>query len=263
MLFGSYSDEKKKALKEAGPVPVVDPEKVYTKAEAEELWNAQYDHLETYLNALRRMVNSGRSEYSRNRNAECPKCGSNEVNDRIKRIQGEGESSFSGSFMFGCGSISGSGSSSIDTNEVNKCNKCEHEWKKHDYEWESERDMFEDMVFYPNFYYRKWLEKDDEPKEHKASWRKTKKEEDDDAEKFITEANDRLLGYCKEVIRSYAVEEFKYKDYERKRFVKMTSMPDENWKAWGGTVVKLERPVAVSFWDSLKNMFKIGKKENA
>jgi hypothetical protein len=60
----------------------------------------------------------------------CPKCKSTNINERIKRIEGDFKSALRGSSSFGFGSISGSGSGKIDTNEVNKCNDCHHEWKK-------------------------------------------------------------------------------------------------------------------------------------
>jgi hypothetical protein len=67
-------------------------------------------------------------------NQKCPKCGSTKVVDKISRIQGEinGSSSGSGSSFLGCGSWSSSGSirGEMDTNEINKCKDCEHEWKK-------------------------------------------------------------------------------------------------------------------------------------
>lgn len=68
-------------------------------------------------------------------NDKCPKCGSKHVNERIKRLQGEFsgyiEGSMDGGFLRGSsGYISGQSHGSIDTNEVNKCNDCQHEWKK-------------------------------------------------------------------------------------------------------------------------------------
>ena len=39
----------------------------------------------------------------------------------------------------------------MDTNEVNKCNSCQHEWKVKDWDYVSSKDMFEDVV--SNIYY--------------------------------------------------------------------------------------------------------------
>ena len=74
-------------------------------------------------------------------NSKCPKCGSKNVNDRIKRQQGSIDSEISSrswsALTFGSGSLSGSIKGEFDTNEVNKCNDCSHEWKKYStkYEW--------------------------------------------------------------------------------------------------------------------------------
>lgn len=71
-------------------------------------------------------------EESNKINSVCPKCGCKRVGDRIKRQQGEIEGSFSGiGSLFGGSSMYGSIHGKMDTNEVNKCNDCEHEWKKH------------------------------------------------------------------------------------------------------------------------------------
>lgn len=59
-------------------------------------------------------------------NSYCPKCNSKNVNDRIKRTQGDLNSSASSFGRLSSVSVS----AKIDTNEVNKCNECEHEWKK-------------------------------------------------------------------------------------------------------------------------------------
>lgn len=97
----------------------------------------QFDSLKERLSS--ESVNNRRREEARVKelNTKCPHCKSQNVNNRIKRIQGEisgsGSGSFSGSGFLGIGSIGGSYSSnihgSIDTNEVNKCNDCQNEWK--------------------------------------------------------------------------------------------------------------------------------------
>jgi hypothetical protein len=66
-------------------------------------------------------------------NSKCPKCKSLNVNNRIKRIQGSingtssgnGSSSLFGGSSYSSGAINGK----IDTNPVNKCNDCQHEWE--------------------------------------------------------------------------------------------------------------------------------------
>jgi hypothetical protein len=66
----------------------------------------------------------------------CPKCKSANINDRIKRFQGDinGRSSGNGWSVLGFGENQSSGyiKGKFDTSEVNKCNDCENEWKKWD-----------------------------------------------------------------------------------------------------------------------------------
>lgn len=75
------------------------------------------------------------SDEEKKNNSICPKCKSTNVNDRIKRQQGEINGKFSGegwsALTFGSSHSSGSIKGSMDTNEVNKCNDCQHEWKKY------------------------------------------------------------------------------------------------------------------------------------
>jgi DNA-directed RNA polymerase subunit M/transcription elongation factor TFIIS len=68
--------------------------------------------------------------------SKCPRCGGTQVVDRIAQVIGKG--SVSGSFSLGYGSVYGS--SNIDTNGVNHCSKCGHEWKKYknNYKWASD-----------------------------------------------------------------------------------------------------------------------------
>lgn len=68
-------------------------------------------------------------------NNKCPKCGSSNVNDRIKRLQGAFEGEISGERTLFGGSFYGHSSGKLDTNEVNKCNDCNNEWKKSNNDW--------------------------------------------------------------------------------------------------------------------------------
>jgi hypothetical protein len=65
--------------------------------------------------------------YANRHNNKCPKCGSSKVNDRIKRVQGQVDGHVEGDFFLFSGSMSGSMHGEMDTNEVNKCNDCQHE----------------------------------------------------------------------------------------------------------------------------------------
>lgn len=80
-------------------------------------------------------VNKIRQELKEEHNNICPKCKSTNVTDRIKRFEGEINGRSHGNYWsalsFGSGSSSGYINGKFDTNEVNKCNDCENEWKKH------------------------------------------------------------------------------------------------------------------------------------
>jgi len=93
-----------------------------------------YQQLKALSKESAKIESKSLNEQGKRKNSTCPACSSKNVNDRIKRTQGEfkSEGSISGVAALGFGVISGrsSGSGSIDTNEVNKCNDCEHEWKK-------------------------------------------------------------------------------------------------------------------------------------
>lgn len=86
------------------------------------------------------------------RSKSCPICGNKNVVDHIKRLQGKFSSSgsVSGMSIFGTGLISGSssGSGSVDTNEVNRCNNpdCGHEWKKYKRNYKSDRSFIESKL---------------------------------------------------------------------------------------------------------------------
>ena len=84
-------------------------------------------------------INDTNKWWTDKQNDKCPKCGSKHVNERIKRIQGQFDGyidgDFTGGFLRGSsGSIHGESHGSLDTNEVNKCNDCQHEWKKAKYD---------------------------------------------------------------------------------------------------------------------------------
>ncbi len=87
---------------------------------------------------------------SQKRNSTCPKCQSKNVTDRITRQQSSLDGKISGyswsALTFGEGSINGSIKGKSDTNEVNKCKDCEHEWKKHEMVYESNRDILQNKI---------------------------------------------------------------------------------------------------------------------
>lgn len=90
--------------------------------------------------------------YAKEKNSKCPKCESLDVNDRIKRqqgsISGDIDGSFRSSLFYGSGYISGNIRGNLDTNEVNKCNSCGHEWKKYSSHFISKNELINDNLRY-------------------------------------------------------------------------------------------------------------------
>lgn len=85
----------------------------------------QYNSFKKELEDISSNLYQKSLEQTNNENSNCPKCKSTNVNNRIKKTQGEIKgTSFSGMY-----SSSASVSGSIDTNPVNKCNDCQHEWE--------------------------------------------------------------------------------------------------------------------------------------
>ena len=94
----------------------------------------KYKKLEEHASELSVQQNKDKSDYIEGVNGKCPKCKSTNVNDRIKRLEGKIDGSSSGygwnALSFGESYSSGSIHGKFDTNEVNKCNDCQNEWKK-------------------------------------------------------------------------------------------------------------------------------------
>jgi len=92
--------------------------------------------------------------YGKEKDSKCPKCNSMDVNDRIKRqqgsINGEIGGSFRSSLFYGSGNIGGNIHGKLDTNEVNKCNSCGHEWKKYSAHFTSSNELIKDNLRYIN-----------------------------------------------------------------------------------------------------------------
>lgn len=91
----------------------------------------EYKVIKDRVNTLYETSRKNQEETEEHVNNTCPKCKSKNVNDRIQRLQGEFSGSISGSRSLFSGSLYGHSSGKIDTNEVNKCNDCGHEWKKY------------------------------------------------------------------------------------------------------------------------------------
>lgn len=106
--------------------PVVVKEEIIDTPELTALKKAQYNAILDYVHKTSDANKKKAEKDHAKNNLKCPKCGHNVVVDHIQRIQGKIDGHMGGSlFGFG-GSIHGS----MDTNEVNFCTKCTHQWKK-------------------------------------------------------------------------------------------------------------------------------------
>lgn len=78
-------------------------------------------------------------ENQRTHDERCPLCRAmkDQIVDKIEQVEGKG--SVDGSFYLGFGNVSGS--MKIDTNPVNHCNVCGHEWKKFKTKYVSKTDI--------------------------------------------------------------------------------------------------------------------------
>jgi hypothetical protein len=78
-------------------------------------------------------------ENQRTHDSRCPKCRADKdkIVDKIAKTSGKGK--VDGSFYLGFGSISGS--MDIDTDSVNHCNVCGHEWEKFKTKYVSKTDI--------------------------------------------------------------------------------------------------------------------------
>lgn len=110
--------------------------------------------LNDQLNALERMydeiyenVRSSQSSSVEKRNNTCPKCGakSESIVDKIRQVKGE----IDGDFVFGFGSVDGE----IDTESVNHCSKCGHEWKKKETSFSDASETTISQMLRPMYYF--------------------------------------------------------------------------------------------------------------
>jgi hypothetical protein len=85
-------------------------------------------------------------EAQESRDSVCPNCRArkSDIVNKVRQVEGSGN--VSGSFSLGFGSINGS--MSIDTNEVNHCNKCGNEWKKYKIRFVSKSDIIKVTLGY-------------------------------------------------------------------------------------------------------------------
>jgi len=92
----------------------------------------------------------------------CPKCRARQENivNKIRQVHGDGN--VSGSFSLGFGSVGGR--MSINTDEVNHCNKCGNEWKKYKIKYISQSTVLIKALNY-------LAEIIENPKEKKYHWK--------------------------------------------------------------------------------------------
>lgn len=85
-------------------------------------------------------------ENKKSHDGECPKCRArvDDIVNKIRQVHGNG--SVGGSFSLGFGSVSGY--FSLDTDEVNHCNKCGNEWKKYKVKYIGEKDVLKQTLYY-------------------------------------------------------------------------------------------------------------------
>ncbi len=135
LILFLLSDKKHlKGLKEVFAKKIPTPITPILTAEQVCIIKSEIKHVEDKLNKEYTITSEQHRKEVNDANSICPKCKSTKVNDRIKRIQGEinglSSGSFSGGLFGGSGFSSGSIHGEMDTNEVNVCNECNHEWKK-------------------------------------------------------------------------------------------------------------------------------------
>lgn len=80
-------------------------------------------------------------------NSECPKCWSKQIVDKITRLQWKWEIDWYFRSGFFSGSWSIDGEFEMDTNEINNCNDCWNQRKKHTLYYDTEEEIIEDMMY--------------------------------------------------------------------------------------------------------------------
>jgi transcription elongation factor Elf1 len=91
------------------------------------LINKQLDEISKMAENDKDVHNRTEVDIQNEKDSTCPRCGSKQIVDKIAQVIGKGK--VSGSFSLGYGSVHGN--SKIDTQEINHCSNCGHQWKKY------------------------------------------------------------------------------------------------------------------------------------
>jgi len=177
---------------------------------------SQYRSLEETSSNEAKEKDKSNYSYFEKQNNQCPKCGSSRVNDRIKRVQGELDGSISGSSFLFSGYMSGSIHGELDTNEVNKCNDCQHEWKKEKYHWVVTSEIIDSKL--DTIYYYLW---------GIGQSKKVKFDENDLTEKFNSLQEKKAFELNKSMNDSWRIDKIK-KDWGNYSIELITKLLDEH-----------------------------------
>lgn len=169
----------------------------------------QYAEIKKYFYEKSTKNNNDNISRCQKINSICPKCNSTNVNHRIKRIQGKVDVYGSSFPLFG--NLSNSLYGEIDTNEINKCNDCQNEWKVDDYKYSGPHEFmkYSIKIIYYYFYWIKKCRKVDFDKNNLSeifsSYEEKKKYEMNEA------INDSWsIREIKEIWGKYSIELFEY-----------------------------------------------------
>lgn len=145
MFFMQYFKERKekKAKKEA------------EEKAKKDIIAKQIESLEELASELSHAKNSEGWRSTDNFNSNCPRCKTEKSVEKFRRVKGEGSGSVNGDFIFGCGSISGRNSTTIDTFVINSCPSCGHEWKKREHEYINQSDYIKEQLRWIHYYLEK------------------------------------------------------------------------------------------------------------
>lgn len=103
--------------------------------------------LEKKYDEVYERISSSQQSTATGKNEICPRCkaGKKDIVDKIRRVKGEVE----GDFFLGFGSVEGE----TDTESVNHCNNCGHEWKKEETSYSNIRESVMSQILESMYYF--------------------------------------------------------------------------------------------------------------